>query len=412
MFWLMIDLLLVLFGYIADMLSARRTPFILSLILSFLSTVALALSTNIWVLLAARLLEGLSTAIVSTFGFALIMDVVGRERLGSALGYTSVANSIGLLIGPVIGGVLYDYCGYFQVYLPALGLLGIEIVLRLLVIEKKKAIGTVPCTSSLAEPAPKAQPIPIEVDDDAPKTTTTTIDSDPLLPSVTGTKPVNAYQVLLRSPQFLVALIALFSINTIACGFDSTLTPYIHDTFNMHATHAAALFLALAVPMLLGPVAGWIADRYGPKLPTAVGLMLASVALALMTLVSEGTPAPFAKLAVLLVIVGFGFALALTPLRVEASLVVDRMEREKPGLFGVNGANGSAFGLMNTMVAAGGLVGPLYAGFVRVVTGWEALSLINGALSLALFMLVILITGGKREEDVPDMAAGITVEEC
>ncbi|KAL8954924.1 MAG: hypothetical protein Q9193_007010, partial [Seirophora villosa] len=104
----------LLFGHIGDMISSRRIPFVLGLVLVFLSTLAFALATNLWTLLVARILEGLSSAVVSTVGFALLTDVVDPAHLGKAMGYTSLALSFGLLIGPVVGGVLYEYCGYFQ----------------------------------------------------------------------------------------------------------------------------------------------------------------------------------------------------------------------------------------------------------------------------------------------------------
>ena len=104
------------------MLSAHRTPFILSLIPNLFFTLALALSTDIWILLVARLLQGLSTAIVTTFGYTLLTEMVKREYLGRAMGYTNMAFTLGLLLGPVVGGLLYDYCGYFEVYLPAFAL--------------------------------------------------------------------------------------------------------------------------------------------------------------------------------------------------------------------------------------------------------------------------------------------------
>lgn len=305
------------------------------------------------------------------------------------MGYTSMALSFGLLIGPVIGGVIYEYCGYFQVYLPAFALIGMEIILRLMMIEKRKPV--------LRSSPYKIPSVPVVPEDAPPKNATA--ETEPLLRSASNMQPASAYWSLLTSPRFLVALTALFILNSIACGFDSTLTPFIHAEFNMRATHAAALFLALAVPMLLAPLSGWATDRYGPKLPVAAGLVLAIPALALSSSISANTRSPFAKLAVLFAFIGLALALTVAPLRVEASLVVECMEREKPGRFGINGANGRAFGLVNTMVAAGGLVGPLYAGFVRVTAGWMVLQCVNGALCLGILVHVLLVTGGTRKEE-------------
>jgi predicted MFS family arabinose efflux permease len=59
------------------------------------ATVIFALSTKLWLLLVARALQGLSTAIVITVGFALVFDKVGPSQLGQAMGYTSMSLSLG-----------------------------------------------------------------------------------------------------------------------------------------------------------------------------------------------------------------------------------------------------------------------------------------------------------------------------
>lgn len=375
-------------------------PFVLGLVLVFLSTLAFALATNLWTLLVARILEGLSSAVVSTVGYALLTDVVDPAHLGKAMGYTSLALSFGLLIGPVIGGVLYEYCGYFQVYLPAFGLIAMEIILRLMIIEREKPPARPPPSSSSSSPAKAAAAAAAE--NDMPPSE----ESSPLLHHhhPTGNnndapaQPVvlqNAYTTLLSSPRFLIALAALLALNGIACGFDSTLTPFIHATFNLRATHASALFLALALPMLLAPLSGWASDRYGPKPPLAIGLTLGTLSLFLSSLIAKDTPSPFAKLVLLFLMIGLALAAAFTPLRVEAGLVVEGMESAAPGCFGPNGANGRAFGLVNMMVAGGGLVGPLYAGFIRVAAGWQVLQCVNGGVCAGLLLLVVVVTGGS-----------------
>ena len=47
--------------------------------------------------------------------------------------------SIGTLAGPLLGGVLYQHGGYYSVFGLAFGLIGIDILLRLVLIEKKHA---------------------------------------------------------------------------------------------------------------------------------------------------------------------------------------------------------------------------------------------------------------------------------
>ncbi|KAL8802061.1 MAG: hypothetical protein Q9182_004074 [Xanthomendoza sp. 2 TL-2023] len=336
---------------------------------------------NLPLLLIARLLEGLSTAIVSTLGMALLNDVVEAEHIGRAIGYTSMALSTGLLLGPVLGGMLYEYGGYFQVFYPAIGFIAVEMVLRLMVIEVKPTIDS-------PRPTPGAVGTGRET-----STKVKASDTVPLLDK--PRMPRNAFSVLLVSPRFLVALVGTFVLLSIGSGFDGVLAPYIKDEFNLKATHAAALFLALALPMFLAPVSGALADRYGAKWPVAGGFIVAIPSLILLRLVTAGTSKPFLKLLVLLFAVGIALALTITPLSAEASKIVTEFEQENPGVFGPHGAYSQVFGLMSTASAAGSLTGPLYTGFVRIWLGWSSMSLSLGVVCSLMLIPVAMFCGGK-----------------
>ena len=360
-------------------------PFIFGVAVLGASTLCFALGRTLPVLLIARILEGLSTAIVCTLGNALLNDVVGTEHIGKAMGWTGVALSLGLFTGPVIGGVLYEYGGYFQVFLPAFCLIAIELIMRVAIIEpKKQSRGT-------SQKGPSCSEAPL--DPDGRLQSGTGIEEQPLLPTAGRETHRQAFFILLSSPRFLVAVIGLFVLNNIGCGFDGVLAAYINDAFGLNAMHAAALFLAIALPMFLAPISGALTDRFGAKWPTAGGFLIAVPSLVLLRLVVRGTDLPFVKLTVLLVFVGVALALAVTSLRVEVSKVVKAIERTNPGIFGPYGAYSQAYGLMNTAVAAGGLIGPLYAGYFRVWFGWEAMSLSMGVLSLIMLVFVLFLTG-------------------
>ena len=381
------------------------------------------------------MLEGLSTSIVCTVGYALLNDVVGTAGIGKATGYTSMALSLGLLLGPVIGGVLYEYGGYFQVFLPAFGLLAVEMILRLMIIDPEKPTlfaansqnssrsrrplteangdaygtnGTVPAHDDSSKDA-----TPAEVGSGSVSEMATEAEAQPLLPLASPQAPGNAFAILLSEPRFIVAITGLFVLNNIGTGFDGVLAPYIKDAFDLNAIHAAGLFLAIALPMMLAPISGILTDRYGPKWPAVSGFLLAVPSLILLRLITRGVTLPFVKLAVLLSCFGVALALAMPPLRVEASLVVKAIEEERPGIFGPYGAYSQAYGLLNTAIAAGSMLGPLYAGFVRVWLGWPSMSLSMGLLSAVMLVFVIVLTGGSglgREQAAADSSDSLKDE--
>lgn len=76
-------------GIVADRLSARRTPFLLGLVALLAATLLLGLGQSVAVLAIARVLQGLSAAVVWTVGLILILDTVGSDNLGKTIGSVS-----------------------------------------------------------------------------------------------------------------------------------------------------------------------------------------------------------------------------------------------------------------------------------------------------------------------------------
>lgn len=73
-------------GVLADKTSTRQAPFLLGLTALLLATIMLFLGESIAVLALARVLQGISAAIVWTIGLALCLETVGPENLGKTIG--------------------------------------------------------------------------------------------------------------------------------------------------------------------------------------------------------------------------------------------------------------------------------------------------------------------------------------
>ena len=50
---------------------------------------------------------------------AILADVVGQAGVGPAMGFLNLSLAVGVLVGPVIGGVLYHNYGYLAVFISA-----------------------------------------------------------------------------------------------------------------------------------------------------------------------------------------------------------------------------------------------------------------------------------------------------
>ena len=411
----------VTLGPLLDYFSTNRTPFLLGLFVTFFSTFLFALGTTIPILLSARLLEGLSTAVVATVGSALLREIVPSEHLGRAMGYTSMALSMGLLSGPVIGGLLYEYAGYFATFVPALCLVGLETVLRIMIVEQEKGkpershhqqkrddedveVGkgeTTNCSDSHdigLEGAMQEEMCTSGLHDRQQH------ESQPLLTQemvpVLSTKP--NYHILFNEPRFLVAATASFLLNTIINAFDAVLVPYISDTFSLGPIHAAALFMCLAIPMLFSPLMGSIADARGTKLVAAAGLVLEALTLGALSLVGHDTTQhPMLVLGALFAALGIAMSSSTVSLRLEISRVVDDacFQGQEESRSNSKALFARATGFVNATLAAGGMLGPLAGGWLRLGVGWCGMALIMAGTCVVLLGFVVRFTGSSAGQE-------------
>ena len=69
-------------GWLADR-GTRQLPFLSGLIIATAATLLLCFGVELWVLVIARLLQGLSASVVYTAGLALIADAVEPHKVGA-----------------------------------------------------------------------------------------------------------------------------------------------------------------------------------------------------------------------------------------------------------------------------------------------------------------------------------------
>jgi MFS family permease len=374
------------FGYLSDRLLSRRLPFTLGLALLGSATVLFALAQTLALVLIARFLQGLATAIVFTVGFALLFDKVGSENLGQAMGFTSMSLSLGWFLGPVVGGVIYQRWGYFAVFALPLILVAVEIVLRLLVVEEERGKGPIVIVTD------------VEARDNDAQSNTASHEASPLLAKKRPVKSIhrNAVVVLLSSARFMVGMLGFCVLNAFMVAFDGVLPVYVKELFGFDSKQVSLTFLALTVPMLLSPVFGALSDRMGStKWPAVAGLLLTIPGLVLLRLVQKDTRTDLVLLILLLIELGIAFAVGIPPLAAEVMHVVDDIEARNPGIFGPHGACAQAYGLTNAGLGVGCVLGPLGAGFIRVNYGWAVAVTCMAVLSAIAIVFVLPITGGS-----------------
>ncbi|KAJ4375472.1 hypothetical protein N0V86_007003 [Didymella sp. IMI 355093] len=394
-------------GWLADRGASRRSPLLLGLLALLGSTVLLQIGNSTGILIAGRVLQGASAAVVWVIGLALLADTVPQEHLAQAMGYVSLGMSLGILIAPLLGGVVFDRAGYDAVFGMAYGLIGLDIILRLLLVEKKVAARWDPVAEAQAQDAADSCTSGPTLAQDETTDTEKGLGSEESVipPTPAGTKlrdrrrdhlpPVLA---LLYSRRLLAALFCALIQAALITSFDSVLTIHAANLFGWTATGAALLFLPIVIPSFLAPAFGWFSDKYGGRYPATLGFLGACPPLICLRFVDENTMNDKVILCALLALTGLFLALTFPPIMAEISGVVEAKEKSMLAAgragFGPGGAYAQAYGLFNMAFAGGCMVGPLLAGFIVEDKGWSIMALVLGILSAITAVPACLWLGG------------------
>ena len=300
-----------------------------------------------------------------------MLDTIGEQHIGRAIGFTSMSLSVGLFAGPIVGGFLYDLAGYFAVFVPAFVLVVLEFVLRMLLITPSLKTDI---KRNLTEEEGRL------LMTDAAGTPTT----------VSPRKPALLY--LLCMPRFIIAMTGMFMLNSFMTALEAVLPVYLPQVFPYRSTEIAIVFLSNTLPMICSPLGGAVVDRMGPFWPAVLGFTLITPSMMLLSLVREPEMIMSVLLRLFLFLFGCGVSLAMPAMMTEITLAKDDMEDEHPGIFGDGGTSSQAYGLSNAAFAAGTLVGPLYAGYIRESASWSAMVISLGAFSALMVIFVVAFT--------------------
>lgn len=123
-----------LFGPVLGNLSdayGRRVVLLVSLLMMALDYVVMAIAGSIWLLLAGRILGGITAATHSTAA-AFIADVSKPQEKAANFGLLGAAFGVGFVLGPLMGGLLGEY-GTRAPFWAAAGLSVLNFCLGLLV---------------------------------------------------------------------------------------------------------------------------------------------------------------------------------------------------------------------------------------------------------------------------------------
>lgn len=130
---LAVTTLIVSVGRLGDLFGRKRLM-LGGMTLFTLASIACGVASDLWMLIAARAIQGLGAAVMMALTMALVADAVPKERAGSAMGFLGTMSAVGTALGPSLGGVLIAALGWHSIFLInlPLGLLALLLASRYL----------------------------------------------------------------------------------------------------------------------------------------------------------------------------------------------------------------------------------------------------------------------------------------
>jgi len=314
-------------GAVSDRVG-RKGPIVGGLIALAAASLLFAFADTLPWLFAARLVQGAADAVTWVVGFALIADLYDTSERGRITGIVMMGTSFAVMFGPTLGGWLYEIGG---IRLPF-----VAVAVMAIVDVGLFAWVEIPPHQAAAEAVPIG--------------------------------------MVLRVPAIAACALAVVAISGTISMLEPVLSLYL-NTLGVNPARVGMLYGAAAVVTTsLHPVCGRLADHFGARQMTMLGLIATACMIPIL-----GQAWSFPSALVLYLFAAAAGAFVITPsLAYMGEATTDAGVRS----FGV------AYGLYNLAWGAGLLAGPALGGFLFERMGFSRL-LIAWAPAIALVTIAL-----------------------
>jgi multidrug resistance protein len=320
-------------GAVSDRMG-RRGPMVGGLIILAGSTLLFAYSDGLAWLFAARLLQGAADAVTWVVGFALIADLYGDEERGRVSGIVMSGTSVAFMVGPSLGGWLYELGG---------------IRMPFLVVTALAAIATAGFLwlEVLARHAPR-DPVPI--------------------------------RVVLRIPSIASCAISVIALAATLAMLEPVMVLHLNARLGVGPARIGLIFgIAAVATAILNPIYGRLADRVGARQLTIIGLVVSA---AFLLVLPHAWNFPSA-------VVFYALQAALAALAITPSLAYMGQATSQAGL----GSFGVSYGVYNVAWGLGILGGPAFGGFLYERMGFAGLTLLWSPVVIVVTLALARVRG-------------------
>lgn len=325
-------------GALSDRIG-RKAPLVGGMLLLVGASLLFAFADTLPWLFAARLAQGAADAVTWVVGFALVADLYPASERGRITGIVMMGTSFAFMIGPSIGGWLYELGG---IRLPFI------------------AVAAMAFAAMIAFTWLRVPPLPREHE----------------------AVPIG---LVVRVPAVAMCALAVLAISSTLSMLEPVLSLRLHELGVNPARVGLVYGIGAVATTTLHPFYGRAADKWGARRMTAIGLALAGGMLPLL-----GRAWSFESAVLLFVLHAAAASLAITP-----SLAFMGEATSNAGVesFGV------AYGLYNLAWGAGLLGGPAAGGYLFDRIGFARLALAWGPMLVVVAFVFSRVQLGGLKPD-------------
>jgi EmrB/QacA subfamily drug resistance transporter len=347
--------LLVTGGRLGDIFGRRRM-FLFGVITFALSSAAIGVSPNDAWLIAGRALQGIGAAFMMPATLSIISNAFPAQERGKAIGTWAGVSAIALAIGPLVGGWMVEHVGWQAIFFINVPVAAIAVVVTLWAAHESRdetAERTIDIPGVLTLGAGVGALVLALVEgnswgwDSVGVLSLFAVAAIGLVGFALTERRVRAPMLdfsYFKSRTFFGANLVAFLVTFAMFGMFLYIALYLQNVLGYSPLEAGVRFLPTTlVIMVLGPVAGRLSDRVGPRPLLTLGLTTVAVALFWQSFIEVDTSYWFLLPA--FVLMGVGIAFVMSPMSTAAMNAVDRTKA------------GAASGVLSMTRMVGGTLG-------------------------------------------------------
>jgi EmrB/QacA subfamily drug resistance transporter len=326
--------LLVTGGRLGDIFGRRRM-FLFGVVVFALASATIGFAPSEGWLVASRAVQGVGAAFMMPGTLSIISNAFPPEERGKAIGTWAGVSAIALAVGPLLGGWLTEDVSWRAIFFLNLPVAVGAVVVTLFAAHESRdeTVGRTVDLPGIAGITVSLTALVFALVEGnswgwgSPKIIGLLALSVVALAAFVvvekrAVAPVVDFDAL-RSRQFLGANIVAFMVSFGMLAMFFFLALYMQNILGFSPLEAGVRFLpATVVIIFAGPIAGRLADRFGPRPLMTAGMLITAVSLFWQSRIGVDTSYGF--LAPAFVLMGLGMGLVMSPMSMAAMNAVDR----------------------------------------------------------------------------------------